>query len=231
MKSQIVKIMAISLMMVCGTSYAQKPDPALTAAVIAQTSTLKELHKETINKQEKIELLNTGIMVEMGNIHAIEKKVVEYLSEASGTIKNAYQLIKATQLSTDIIKHLQECLKAAKAHPINTAMSAMLQNKYTEIYTEAASTYAYMATLVTTGTVNGTKVNLLSSAERMQIMAMVMTKLQNIDYAILSLTVMLESYGLLDWWREIDQEGWSYIVNADLIAKQIIQSWNYMKLQ
>lgn len=231
MKSQIFKLVAVILFMACGSAKAQKPDPILTAAVVDQTRQLKSLHEETVDKQKKIEALNAGIMVEMGNIHAIEKKVVDYLSEASGTIRNTYQIVRATQLSSDIIKHLQECQKASQVHPINAAMAAIVTKKYSEIYTDAASTYAYMASLVTTGTIGGEKVNLLSSAERMQIMAMVMTKLQNIDYAIISLTVMLESYGLLDWWREVDQEGWAYIVNADLIAKQIIQSWNYMKMQ
>ena len=78
--------------------HAQQTDPALTAAVTAQTVTLKSLFDARHSTQEKI-LAATGIEnVQLQQLHDIERKVLDYMANVSGLMQNLYQVKRTTEL-------------------------------------------------------------------------------------------------------------------------------------
>ena len=78
--------------------HAQQSDPALTAAVIAQTVELKNIHKQRKKTQEKIIAAETAVTLALDRVHGVENKLLEYLSNAQGAMQNLYQIKRALGL-------------------------------------------------------------------------------------------------------------------------------------
>ena len=92
--------MTMMLLTVALNSHAQQTDPTLTAAVTAQTFTLKSLFDARKSTQEKI-LAATGIEeVQLQQLHDIEKKVLDYMANVSGLMQNLYQVKRTAELVT-----------------------------------------------------------------------------------------------------------------------------------
>lgn len=64
--------------------FAQQTDPALTAAVVAQTAELKSIHKKRRKLQERIIAAEAAVTVALDRVHSVEDKMLEYLSNAQG---------------------------------------------------------------------------------------------------------------------------------------------------
>ena len=96
--------------------HAQQSDPALTAAVIAQTVELKNIHKQRKKTQEKIIVAETAVTLALDRVHGVENKLLEYLSNAQGAMQNLYQIKRAGELVlTEIPKNC--------SHPNGCALS------------------------------------------------------------------------------------------------------------
>ena len=100
MKSSIKKILAIVVLSlgVVVPNHAQQTDPTLTAAVLAQTAELKNIHKQRKKTQEKIIAAETAVTVALDRVHRVEDKLLEYLSNAQGAMQNLYQIKRAGEL-------------------------------------------------------------------------------------------------------------------------------------
>ena len=66
-------------------------DPALVGAVTAQTLALESVYKERSKHQNAIIVAETAINGAMAQIHKVENKMLGYLSNAQGALKNLYQ--------------------------------------------------------------------------------------------------------------------------------------------
>ena len=103
MKSSIKKILAIVVLSlgVVVPNHAQQTDPTLTAAVLAQTAELKNIHKQRKKTQEKIIAAETAVTVALDRVHRVEDKLLEYLSNAQGAMQNLYQTCRGTGIERD----------------------------------------------------------------------------------------------------------------------------------
>ena len=112
------------LLMVTMNGHAQQTDPALTAAVTAQTFTLKSLFDTRHSTQEKI-LAATGIEeVQLKQLHAIEQKVLDYMANVTGLMQNLYQVKRTTELVTvEIPRNISAVTSACKGHLKGTAIA------------------------------------------------------------------------------------------------------------
>ena len=99
------------------SSHAQQTDPALAAAVGAQTVTLSTLFDARKKTQEKI-IAATGIEeVQLKQLHDIEKKVLDYMANVTGLMQNLYQVKRTAELVTvEIPRNISEVSKATKGH-------------------------------------------------------------------------------------------------------------------
>ena len=83
MKSPIAKLLCLFLLAAIGqTTKAQiQTDPALTAAVALEKTTLENQLKKENDKQLQIIGINTGISVQLDEIRQYEEKMYNYLKE------------------------------------------------------------------------------------------------------------------------------------------------------
>ena len=95
-RDTVKAVAVIMLLAITQTTSAQQTDPALTAAVTAQTFTLKTVFDARKSTQEKI-LAATGIEeVQLKQLHAIEQKVLDYMANVTGLMQNLYQVKRTT---------------------------------------------------------------------------------------------------------------------------------------
>lgn len=131
---------------------AQQTDPTLTAAVLAQTAELKNIHKQRKKTQEKIIAAETAVTVALDRVHHVEDKLLEYLSNAQGAMQNLYQIKRAGEL---VLKEIpQNCSLLTKSVGRNlkgTAIAAIVSDELTDAATQMAALYPFMKQLVTSG--------------------------------------------------------------------------------
>ena len=201
----------------CLPCHAQQTDPALTAAVLAQTAELKNLHEKRRKTQEKIIAAETAVTLALDRVHSLEDKMLEYLSNAQGAMQNLYQIKRAGELVlTEIPQNCSLLAKSVAGNIKGTAIAAIVSDELADAATQMAAIYPFMKQLVTSGTYNVTgadgtnekhKVNLLSSAERYYIANEVVTRLETINTDLFILAWQVRTLSWNDLWFSLDPEG------------------------
>ena len=202
---------------IAGRMEAQQTDPTLTGAVVAQTEILKKIFKDREETQNKIIAAEAAVSVAMDRMHAVENKMLDYLSNAQGAMQNLYQIKRAAQLvGVEIPRNMSLVSKSVPGHLKGTAIALLVSDELTDAATQMASLYPFMKQLVTNGSYNVDgyddngnpktekhKVNLLNSAERYYVANEVVTKLENIntDLWLLAWQIRTMSWSLIYEWN------------------------------
>lgn len=220
----------------CLPCHAQQTDPALTAAVLAQTAELKNLHEKRRKTQEKIIAAETAVTLALDRVHSVEDKMLEYLSNAQGAMQNLYQIKRAGELVlTEIPQNCSLLAKSVAGNIKGTAIAAIVSDELADAATQMAAIYPFMKQLVTSGTYNVTgadgtnekhKVNLLSSAERYYIANEVETRLETINTDLFILAWQVRTLSWNDLWFSLDPEGWASVMSGKNIIGGIVAEWN-----
>lgn len=220
----------------CLPCHAQQTDPALTAAVLAQTAELKNLHEKRRKTQEKIIAAETAVTLALDRVHSVEDKMLEYLSNAQGAMQNLYQIKRAGELVlTEIPQNCSLLAKSVAGNIKGTAIAAIVSDELADAATQMAAIYPFMKQLVTSGTYNVTgadgtnekhKVNLLSSAERYYIANDVVTRLETINTDLFILAWQVRTLSWNDLWFSLDPEGWASVMSGKNIIGGIVAEWN-----
>ena len=117
--------------------FAQQTDPALTAAVVAQTAELKSIHKKRRKLQERIIAAEAAVTVALDRVHSVEDKMLEYLSNAQGAMQNLYQIKRAGELvTTEIPKNCSLLTKSVGGNLKGTAIAAIVSDELTDAATQ-----------------------------------------------------------------------------------------------
>lgn len=220
----------------CLPCHAQQTDPALTAAVLAQTAELKNLHEKRRKTHEKIIAAETAVTLALDRVHSVEDKMLEYLSNAQGAMQNLYQIKRAGELVlTEIPQNCSLLAKSVAGNIKGTAIAAIVSDELADAATQMAAIYPFMKQLVTSGTYNVTgadgtnekhKVNLLSSAERYYIANEVVTRLETINTDLFILAWQVRTLSWNDLWFSLDPEGWASVMSGKNIIGGIVAEWN-----
>lgn len=220
----------------CLPCHAQQTDPALTAAVLAQTAELKNLHEKRRKTQEKIIAAETAVTLALDRVHSVEDKMLEYLSNAQGAMQNLYQIKRAGELVlTEIPQNCSLLAKSVAGNIKGTAIASIVSDELADAATQMAAIYPFMKQLVTSGTYNVTgadgtnekhKVNLLSSAERYYIANEVVTRLETINTDLFILAWQVRTLSWNDLWFSLDPEGWASVMSGKNIIGGIVAEWN-----
>lgn len=216
--------------------HAQQTDPALTAAVMAQTAELKNLHEKRRKTQEKIIAAETAVTLALDRVHSVEDKMLEYLSNAQGAMQNLYQIKRAGELVlTEIPQNCSLLAKSVVGNIKGTAIAAIVSDELADAATQMGALYPFMKQLVTSGTYDVTgadgtnekhKVNLLSSAERYYIANEVVTRLETINTDLFILAWQVRTLSWNDLWFSLDPEGWASVMSGKNIIGGIVAEWN-----
>ena len=236
-KNKITALTVMSCLALGGLPcHAQQTDPALTAAVMAQTAELKNLHEKRRKTQEKIIAAETAVTLALDRVHSVEDKMLEYLSNALGAMQNLYQIKRAGELVlTEIPQNCSLLAKSVAGNIKGTAIAAIVSDELADVATQMAALYPFMKQLVTSGTYNVTgadgtnekhKVNLLSSAERYYIANEVVTRLETINTDLFILAWQVRTLSWNDLWFSLDPEGWASVMSGKNIIGGIVAEWN-----
>ena len=227
---------------IAGRMEAQQTDPTLTGAVVAQTEILKKIFKDREETQKKIIAAEAAVSVAMDRMHAVENKMLDYLSNAQGAMQNLYQIKRAAQLvGVEIPRNMSLVSKSVPGHLKGTAIALLVSDELTDAATQMASLYPFMKQLVTNGSYNVDgyddngnpktekhKVNLLNSAERYYVANEVVTKLENINTDLWLLAWQIRTMSWQDLWYGLDPEGWAAVMSGKAIVESLIYEWNYL---
>ncbi len=224
-------LLALSLLVIPGADMmAQQTDPTLTAAVIAQTVELNNIHKKRKSTQEKIIAAEAAVTVALDRVHSVENKMLEYLSNAQGAMQNLYQIKRAGELVlTEIPKNCDLLRKSVPGHLKGTS------DELTDAAAQMAALNPFMQQLVTSGsyTVTGSdgkkekhKVNLLNSAERYYVANEVVTRLETINTDLWLLAWQIRTLSWNDLWFSLDPDGWASVMSGKAIAETLVWEWN-----
>ena len=236
-RNRIAVFTALSCLALGGfPCHAQQTDPALTAAVMAQTAELKNLHEKRRKTQEKIIAAETAVTLALDRVHSVEDKMLEYLSNAQGAMQNLYQIKRAGELVlTEIPQNCSLLAKSVTGNIKGTAIAAIVSDELADAATQMAALYPFMKQLVTSGTYDVTgadgtsekhKVNLLSSAERYYIANEVVTRLETINTDLFILAWQVRTLSWNDLWFSLDPEGWASVMSGKNIIGGIVAEWN-----
>lgn len=217
---------------------AQQTDPTLTAAVIAQTAELKSIYSKRKSTQEKIIAAEASVTLALDRVHSVENKMLDYLSNAQGAMKNLYQIKRASELVlTEIPKNTALLTKSVPSHLKGTAIAVLVSDELTDAAAQMAALYPFMQQLVTSGsyTVTGSsgadekhKVNLLNSAERYYIANEVVSRLETINTDLWLLAWQIRTLSWNDLWFTLDPEGWANVMSGKAIAETLVWQWQYL---
>lgn len=238
-----LRIISLCLVIaIAGRMEAQQTDPTLTGAVVAQTEILKKIFKDREETQNKIIAAEAAVSVAMDRMHAVENKMLDYLSNAQGAMQNLYQIKRAEQLvGVEIPRNMSLVSKSVPGHLKGTAIALLVSDELTDAATQMASLYPFMKQLVTNGSYNVDgyddngnpktekhKVNLLNSAERYYVANEVVTKLENINTDLWLLAWQIRTMSWQDLWYGLDPEGWATVMSGKAIVESLIYEWNYL---
>lgn len=207
-------------------------DPALTAAIIAQTDLLKSEYKKRSQNHNKIEVAQAAITVAMDNVHKVEETIIQYLGNASGALQNLYQLKQIAELVvTDIPKNLTTLASDIPSNLKGTGITFYVNNTIAETSADIVALSDIVHKLVTSKysldnvDKNSPNINLLSAAERYSILNDVLQRLRNINRRIYLSDFFIKYFSWRELWMGIDRESWCNAVYGQFIAKQLINNW------
>ena len=217
---------------------AQQIDPTLTATVILQTEELKSIHKKRKKTQEQIIAAEAAVTVALDRVHAVENKMLEYLSNAQGAMQNLYQIKRAGELVlTEIPKNTALLKNSVKGNLKGTAIALLVSDEISDAAAQMAALYPFMQQLVTSGSYNVTgddgkkekhKVNLLNSAERYYIANEVVSRLEAINTDLFILAWQVRTLSWSDLWFSLDPEGWASVMSGKAIVNGLVNDWKYI---
>lgn len=234
-KRFIITAAVLGLLMNSPPVHAQQTDPTLTAAVVAQTSALKDIHKKRRNLQQKIIAAEAAVTLALDRVHKVEDKMLEYLSNAQGAMQNLYQIKRAGELVlTEMPQNCKLLTQSVGGNLKGTAIAAIVSDELTDAAMQMAALYPFMKQLVSSGSYDVTnadgktdkhKVNLLNAAERYYIANEVVTRLEAINTDLFILAWQVRTLSWNDLWFSLDPEGWANVMSGKNIIDGIVAEW------
>lgn len=231
------KVILFSLAALCYSADASaeliQTDPALAAAILEQARVYKKTWEERMKKEDGIMGFQAMIKGSLENIHRVEEKTLEYLSNASSVLKNMYQIKTIGELvAVDIPNNLIALSKEIPHNLKGTAITLIVNRTVTETIADITSLSATVQKLVTShysfkDNENDDKnINLLSSAERYYILYDVLDRLNKINRRISVTRYCMKYYSWLDLWRALDRESYVNLMWAAMNTRTLINDWN-----
>ena len=161
-----------------------------------------ELINNSVSKQTtamtKTALLESAIGAEYASIKSWESKYNSYLKTASGYAEG---LKAATTLYAEgviTLRHLYEIINAVGNNPQGVVATMSMNNLYAETATELIKVYNILRNTLAVGG----KTNMLTGAERTEILWQVNDTMKDFNYKLRKLALSISYYTLTDVWNK-----------------------------
>ncbi len=209
-------------------------DPALAAAILWQTQTLEKSYKDRQKHRLTIENLQGAITAGLTEIHKVEDMILDYMENASGVLSNMIQLKNIGQYTIDISEKLVAIAKDIPNNAKGAAITATCSNHMKKTIADITGMADLVTNLVTTKySLKNAKseddkkhVNLLSAAERYDILVSVEQKMMTIYYDLQLVHYFIKTLGWRDLWFQLDRESYLKAISVGIDVNGIINKWN-----
>ncbi|MDE7432005.1 MAG: hypothetical protein K2N34_08840, partial [Lachnospiraceae bacterium] len=199
-------------------------DPALAAAIILQTETLEKSYKDRQKHRLTIEQLQATIAAGLTEIHKVEEKVLDYMGNASGVLTNMIQLKNIGEYTVEISEKLVAITKDIPDNPKGVAITAICHNHMQKTIADITGMADLVTNLVTSkyslkdakGESDKRNVNLLSAAERYDILVSVEQKMMKIYYDLQLIHYFIRTLSWRDLWFQLDRESYLKAISVGI---------------
>lgn len=211
--------------------HAQGTDLILAGTIEGQTLTLNEAYKQRHKDREEILAAQAFIWKAMDEVHKIEDKYLQYLSNASSVMQNLQQIRTVGEL---VIEIYNNSVKLGKDIPNNlkgTAITALTMKLHTETVADCTALADIVDRLVTShysfkDKDDDKNINLLSAAERYTILQDVVNRLHRINRRLWMADLYIKSFSWRDLWFGLDRESWCKAVYSKHLFNDAISRWS-----
>lgn len=236
MGMRVLAVLSAVLMADCTPASAQwQTDPALTAAIVAETATLKKLYDERTKAEDSIIASEALVFASMTAVRRVEKKMLDYLKGAQGVMGNIYQARRAADLAAEIPRNVAEVGRAiGGAGPQGTAVTLLVSDRMADATLQVSSLYPLIKKLVTGGRDGASghgedtttvQAELLNSAERYRIADEVVTRLEKTNRDLRILAWEIRTLSWKDLLVRFDPAGWAALMDGRDTARELINDW------
>lgn len=209
-------------------------DPMLFGAIIQQTQTLESSYNTRKKHREAILELQAGIAAGLTEIHRVESMVLDYMGNASGVLTNMIQLKNIGEYTVEIGERFAAILKDIPNNPKGAAITAVCHKQMASTLADVSGMADLVTNLVTTkyslkdakSDEDKKHVNLLSAAERYDILVSVEQKLMKINFDLQLIHYFIKTLGWRDLWFQLDRESYLKAISVGVDINIIINKWN-----
>ena len=209
-------------------------DPALAGAIAIQTQQLEKSYKDRKKHREAIEFLQGQITAGLTEIHRVEDMILDYMGNASGVLTNMIQMKNIGEYTVEISNKMVAIIKDIPNNPKGAAITAICHKHVQKTTSDIVSMSDLVTNLVTTKySLKNVKseddkrhVNLLSAAERYNLLVSVEQKLIQINYDLMLLHYFIKTLSWRDLWFGLDRESYLKAIMIGVDVNSIINKWN-----
>lgn len=175
--------------------------------------------KSEIDGQTKTVVLQNTIAAEFTKIHEWEKKYTTYLQTASGFASSLKASATLYEDGVRIIITLGKLRNAITSNPQGIVATMSMNNLYIETATELISVYTLLREAVATGG----RENMLTGAERSEMLWALSDKLGSFSRKLHRLYLSIKYYTMTDVWNSVT----AGMLDPDMgdISKQAYRRW------
>ena len=160
--------------------------------------------------------------------------ILDYMGNASGVLTNMIQMKNIGEYTVEISEKLVAITKDIPNNPKGTAITAVCHKHVQKTIADITSMSDLVTNLVTTkyslkdAKSEGDKkhVNLLSAAERYNLLVSVEQKLMKINYDLMLLHYFIKTLSWRDLWYGLDRESYLKAIMIGVDVNSIINKWN-----
>lgn len=212
-------LIAMLLSWTSGMAHVVMSNPLEWLAVAEGNEAIHGQVKSEIDGQARTAVLQNTIAAEFTKIHEWEKKYTTYLQTASGF---ASSLKASTTLYEDgvrIIITLGKLKNAITSNPQGIVATMSMNNLYIETATELITVYTLLREAVATGG----RENMLTGAERSEMLWALSDKLGSFSRKLHRLYLSIKYYTMTDVWNSVT----AGMLDPDMgdISKQAYRRW------
>lgn len=202
-------------------------------AVIEFQTAYTLAQKERKSLQNKIIAAELAVGGLLEQLHTVEKKSVDYLSNVSSGIQNLQQLKSIGNLITNEIPKNTNAVFNAMNEKRANAFLELAGKRVRNITGDLWSLVTFVTPLVSQGTMEvytpdgktQKKVNLLNSYERYTILCKVLGHLEDVNYKLRNLAYNVQFMDMNDAWKNIDSYSYYKYINFKAITEDIVREW------
>jgi hypothetical protein len=196
-------------------------DPATSAAIIANTSTINGQLNTVNNNLTAISRGQMAVSAQLVIVNDLQNKIYKGLSEVASVISNLSTIKEIAQCGSDIVKDLGQAATIARSNP---ALLLFAEQGARDFQTRAVMLAGEVSAFV----LQGGKNNLMDSGERGKLLNHIQSEMQilrGIAYGMKQAMYWAKMNGI---WRSLNP--WAEWQNQDVrIANEVLNNAKYLK--